>query len=98
MSKVNGGKHICLVVQPIISLMTDQMEKLKKMNVPCVRLTQEDSPHVDDETITEAEVVIASPEAILVKYRHLFNNVEFSSRLSLIAIDESHIICQWYEF
>ena len=87
---------ICLVIQPLISLMMDQLDKLRQCAIPCVRLAQDDESLVTMEEINNAAIVFSSPEAILEKYRFIFEDAVFSKRLVCVAVDECHIISEWY--
>ena len=84
------------MIQPLISLMLDQLSTLEKRGVRCVRLTQDDAEDtVDQSVINSCDVILASPEAILDKYRYVFNDAQFAEKLACIAIDECHIISEW---
>ncbi len=91
----------CLVVTPLIALMKDQVANLKRRGI---RASAIHSGMTHDEILTTLEncvfgavkILYVSPERLsselfLTKLRHI--------KVSLIAIDEAHCICQWgYDF
>ena len=91
----------CLVVSPLIALMKDQVENLKRLGIDSVAITS---------GMTAREVDIALENACNGKYKFLYLAPErlqteiFQARIrrmniSFIAIDEAHCISQWgYDF
>ena len=91
----------CLVVTPLIALMKDQVANLKRRGI---RASAIYSGMTHDEILTTLEncvfgavkILYVSPERLsselfLTKLRHI--------KVSLVAIDEAHCICQWgYDF
>jgi len=92
---------ICLVVSPLIALMNDQVENLKKRNISAIAIVS---------GMTKREVDIALDNCIYGKTKFLYVSPErlvsdiFRERLhkmqvNLIAVDESHCISHWgYDF
>jgi ATP-dependent DNA helicase RecQ len=92
---------ICLVVTPLIALMKDQVENLRKRNIKSLMIHS---------GMTSKEIDIALNNAIFGDYKFLYLSPErlrtdlFRMRLermnvNLIAVDESHCISQWgYDF
>lgn len=92
---------ICLVITPLISLMQDQVENLKKRNIRAVAIHS---------GLSKFELDIALDNCIYGDYKFLYLSPErlstdlFLKRLenmkvNLIAVDEAHCISQWgYDF
>ena len=92
---------ICIVVTPLIALMKDQVENLKKKGIKAVALHSGMKRHeievaLDNCAYGNYKFIYLSPERLgteLFKVRLKKLNV------NLIAIDESHCISQWgYDF
>lgn len=92
---------ICLVVTPLIALMKDQVENLKKRGIKAVAIHSGMTRHeieiqLDNCAYGDFKFLYLSPERLdteLFKVRLRKLNV------NLIAIDESHCISQWgYDF
>jgi ATP-dependent DNA helicase RecQ len=92
---------ICLVITPLIALMKDQVENLKRRGIKAVAIHSGMSRHeieveLDNCAYGEVKFLYLSPERLgteLFKVRLRKLNV------NLIAIDESHCISQWgYDF
>lgn len=94
-------KGFCIVVTPLIALMKDQVENLKKRNIPAVAIYS---------GMSSVEIDLALNNAVHGAYKFLYLSPErlstkiFLTRLpdmnvNLIAIDEAHCISQWgYDF
>lgn len=94
-------KGICIVISPLIALMNDQTNQLKKKNIKAIHLssglTQNELDIALDNCIYgEIKLLYLSPERLksdLVRERIKKMNV------NLIAVDEAHCISQWgYDF
>jgi len=104
-----GGKSICyqvpgllqegivIVVSPLIALMNDQVEGLKKRKIPAISISS---------NMSFKEVIIALENTIYGKYKFLYVSPEriaselFQQKLvdmnvAFFAIDEAHCISQW---
>jgi ATP-dependent DNA helicase RecQ len=92
---------ICLVVTPLISLMQDQVENLKRRGIKAVAIHS---------GLTRFELDIALDNCIFGEYKFLYLSPERlsteiflkrleSMKVNLIAVDEAHCISQWgYDF
>jgi ATP-dependent DNA helicase RecQ len=92
---------ICLVITPLIALMKDQVENLRRRNIKALMIHS---------GMTAREIDIALNNAVFGDYKFLYLSPErlqteiFRLRLermnvSLLAVDESHCISQWgYDF
>ncbi len=88
---------VCLVISPLIALMQDQVQRLKKLNIPAESI-HSGLHHIDvrrilDNTINSGyKLLYVSPERLQTD---LFRDYLEDMELSLIAIDEAHCISQW---
>ncbi|MBC7449608.1 MAG: RecQ family ATP-dependent DNA helicase [Hymenobacteraceae bacterium] len=94
---LRGG--LCLVVSPLIALLQDQVEGLKKRGVTAVALHAGLKPEQIDTTLNnlalrpgEISFLYCSPERLLTD---LFRARVRAMDVRLIAVDEAHCISQW---
>ncbi len=92
---------ICIVITPLIALMKDQVENLKKRKIKAAAIYA---------GMTKNEIIVTLENCIYGDFKFLYVSPErlstelFLSRLqhmnvSMIAVDESHCISQWgYDF
>ena len=92
---------VCIVVTPLIALMKDQVENLKKHNISAAAIYS---------GMTNEEILIALDNCFLEAYKFLYVSPERlatsiflekikQARVCMIAVDESHCISQWgYDF
>ncbi|MDR2287251.1 MAG: RecQ family ATP-dependent DNA helicase [Prevotellaceae bacterium] len=92
---------ICLVVTPLIALMKDQVENLKKRNIKALMVHSGMTSHEIDITLNNAvfgdyKFLYLSPERLQTE---IFRIRMERMNVNLIAVDESHCISQWgYDF
>ena len=104
-----SGKSLCyqlpalllpgltVVVSPLIALMKDQIDKLKRLGVAAERL---DSTLTADESAAVMTAMRAEQLRLLYVAPERFNNERFREaiqrvRVSLFAVDEAHCISEW---
>ena len=92
---------ICLVVTPLIALMKDQVENLKRRDIKAAAihsgLTRDEiNITLDNCIFGGTKFLYLSPERISTE---LFQNKVQQMNVNLLAIDEAHCISQWgYDF
>ena len=98
--KVSCSHSVVLVISPLLSLMSDQVKKLRDKGVEAAVLAT-DRDRFGDSTVQEDKlntysIIYSSAEAILSdKWRGIFSNKSFSCRLVAVAIDEAHCVSKW---
>lgn len=88
---------LCLVISPLIALMEDQVEQLRKRGIRAKALTSGMSFKDMDITLDNArfgglEFLYVSPERIQTR---LFQERVKRMELGLIVVDEAHCISEW---
>ncbi|HEV7815950.1 MAG TPA: ATP-dependent DNA helicase RecQ [Janthinobacterium sp.] len=104
-----SGKSLCyqipasilpgatIVVSPLISLMKDQLEKLKEVGINAAQVNssltrEEESDALDSITGKFSEIVFCTPERLTSPE---FLAVLENTPVGLVVIDEAHCISQW---
>ena len=92
---------ICIVITPLIALMKDQVQKLRKREIKALAIYS---------GMTRQEILTALENCIFGNYKFLYISPERldteifrtklrSMKVSMITVDESHCISQWgYDF
>ncbi len=90
-----------IVVTPLISLMKDQVERLRKHNIQAAAIYSGQSHeevlrHLDNSVLGAYKLLYVSPERLGTD---IFRNKVRRMNVSFITIDEAHCISQWgYDF
>ncbi|XP_006834589.1 PREDICTED: Werner syndrome ATP-dependent helicase [Chrysochloris asiatica] len=91
---VYAGK-IGLVISPLISLMEDQVLQLEMSNIPACFLGSAQSKNIlEDIKLGKYRIVYVTPE-FCTGNMNLFEQLEASIGITLIAVDEAHCISEW---
>jgi ATP-dependent DNA helicase RecQ len=92
---------VCIVVTPLIALMKDQVDNLKRRSISAAAIytgmTADEIMLTLDNCIFEAyKFLYVSPERLATR---LFVEKIAQAKVCMIAVDESHCISQWgYDF
>jgi ATP-dependent DNA helicase RecQ len=92
---------VCIVISPLIALMKDQVEQLKKRDILAVAIhsglsKSEIDLHLNNALYGGIKFLYVSPERIQTE---LFIERFKQMKVALIAVDEAHCISQWgYDF
>ncbi|MEM9832931.1 MAG: ATP-dependent DNA helicase RecQ [Bacteroidota bacterium] len=92
---------VCIVISPLIALMKDQVEQLKKRDISAVAIysgmnSREIDFHLDNCVFGNVKFLYVSPERLKTD---LFLERARRMQIGLLAVDEAHCISQWgYDF
>ncbi len=92
---------VCIVVTPLISLMKDQVQHLKDINIPASAIYS--GMHPNEVEIAYNKAVFGNLKFLYVSPERLMTDAFIEAirkmKVCLLAIDESHCISQWgYDF
>ncbi|MEB3217527.1 MAG: DNA helicase RecQ [Nostocales cyanobacterium 94392] len=108
-----GGKSLCfqlpalmkpgltVVVSPLIALMQDQVDGLRKNGIPATFLNSSVSPHkarMREQAILSGKIKLlyVAPERLLSeRFLPLLDLVDHQIGISAFAIDEAHCVSEW---
>ena len=99
---LHDGKT-AVVISPTISLMTDQVNKLTDKGISATFLGSAQKGDVTPAILNgEYRIVYTTPESFYnsanQQPREIFLNLFRDSKLSMVAIDEAHLIISWKTF
>jgi len=92
---------LCLVITPLIALMKDQVQHLKKINIPAAAIFSGLHPNEVELAFNQAvfgrlKLLYISPERLRTDK---FMEAVKRMKVNLVAVDEAHCISQWgYDF
>ena len=96
-SEERHGRHIAVIVMPLIALIEDRKSSLQRRGIASIYLGGENHD-LDMKTFRDdpaaVQHVFASPETMLSHKGRSFL-VEFSSQICGIFVDEAHCISMW---
>lgn len=93
-----GAKHhsIVVVVSPLVSLMVDQVAKLRRTSGLKAGYIGGDCDTTEVET-GEFDIIFTSPESLLSRstFRSMIGSQVYRDNLMCVAIDEAHLVEKW---
>lgn len=102
-----GGKSLCfqlpalvlpgpaVVVSPLISLMTDQVTKLRALGIRATRLDADVPRSEQSAVLADQDLIYVSPEKLATPS---FQKSLRETRIGMIALDEAHAAIEWQDF
>ena len=99
---IYSGK-VADVVSPTISLMMDQVQKLKARGISCAFLgSAQNNKEIEEEVlqgVSEIKILFVTPEWLLSSNKlDRIRELAINNKICLIAIDEAHLVFDWQSF
>ena len=89
-------KGITVIVYPLLALMNDQISRLKKAGIDCICIrggqTHEERISLFRKLDSGTGIVVTTPESL--RSRYVLHELG-KRRISLLVVDEAHVISQW---
>ena len=96
MLNADNSGIVVLVIEPLISIMEEQTNRLKKIGFPAAYIGHDT---YEDDHIKNGEYmfVFSSPELILERdeWRTMLRSASYDTKRVLIVIDEAHTVIEW---
>ena len=94
---------MALVISPLVSLMTDQVQGLRDKGLSAVIVSsggREGKVRRDlqasEETLRKASLAFCSPEALVQdKWRDILEKPGLADRVCAVVVDEAHCVSKW---
>ena len=91
-------KHTAIVVSPLVSLMSDQVQTLNNRGIKARSLTQDimkDKREMDRIYSGDFSLLFASPEVLLEIGGDMLRTPAYKASICGVFVDESHVIKHW---
>ncbi|MBP5161651.1 MAG: ATP-dependent DNA helicase RecQ [Spirochaetales bacterium] len=89
-------KGITVIIYPLLALMNDQMSKLRQAGIECVCIRGGQTKAQREEVFRKLDegtkIIVSTPESL--QNRYVLNRLS-RRKISLMVVDEAHVISQW---
>lgn len=89
-------KGITVIVYPLLALMNDQISRLKKAGIDCICIrggqSHDERRNLFSKLDSGTKIVVSTAESL--QNRYVMNELG-KHRISLLVVDEAHVISQW---